>query len=471
MWEAVTLIVIFGALVTAGLLFVNHSLYKDFEGKDPIVQGLFAVVFGLSVNLLLLILSEILGALSHRTRLVTWKVNIVLLLAVILAALPYYQCYKLFAQSRRLSHFQASVGSTLCVLALLYAFWYLSKAWPAVATAGGGFFSMQQVVSRVGVLGVSLIAVLSGYGTVNLPYSYLALFIRPIERSEIAAMEAQHAQALESAEVKKSKIRVAERDLQVQRVQGAGQGRPSMLRRFVKSVTTSQGSSLESTIKALTGEVQALDSLARALHVEVLELRRERARALSSRGLWGHLKNLLGYLLSVYCLFKMYTCVRSLIFGEDFSSDPVSRVLGLILRKSSGGQLQVDPAMLSQYVTLLFIGCISATSLRGFLKNTRKFFFTVSGAGNTTSLVMVLTELTGLYAISSVLLIRKQLPLKYRATITEALGGEMEFEFFHWWFNSIFLACACLTMLLFYGQYRQRIQDTDQLPIYYRSKE
>lgn len=66
MWEAVTLIVIFGALVTAGLLFVNHSLYKDFEGKDPIVQGLFAVVFGLSVNLLLLILSEILGALSHR---------------------------------------------------------------------------------------------------------------------------------------------------------------------------------------------------------------------------------------------------------------------------------------------------------------------------------------------------------------------------------------------------------------------
>lgn len=25
-----------------------------------------------------------------------------------------------------------------------------------------------------------------------------------------------------------------------------------------------------------------------------------------------------------------------------------------------------------QYVTLLFIGCISATSLRGFLKNTRK---------------------------------------------------------------------------------------------------
>lgn len=51
-------------------------------------------------------------------------------------------------------------------------------------------------------------------------------------------------------------------------------------------------------------QVQALDSLAKALHVEVLELRRERARALSSQGLWGHFKNLLGYLLSAYCLFK-----------------------------------------------------------------------------------------------------------------------------------------------------------------------
>ena len=51
-------------------------------------------------------------------------------------------------------------------------------------------------------------------------------------------------------------------------------------------------------------QVQALDSLAKALHVEVLELRRERARALSSRGIWGHFKNLLGYLLSAYCLFK-----------------------------------------------------------------------------------------------------------------------------------------------------------------------
>ena len=65
-------------------------------------------------------------------------------------------------------------------------------AYPAPFTPLKGL--IVQVVGRVGILGVTLIAILSGYGTVNLPYSYLALFIRPIERSEIAAMEAQHAQ-------------------------------------------------------------------------------------------------------------------------------------------------------------------------------------------------------------------------------------------------------------------------------------
>jgi len=43
-----------------------------------------------------------------------------------------------------------------------------------------------------------------------------------------------------------------------------------------------------------------------------------------------------------------------------------------------------------------------------------QIFFAVSGAGGGTVMVMVLTQLMGLYAISSIVLIRKQLPVKYR---------------------------------------------------------
>ena len=51
-------------------------------------------------------------------------------------------------------------------------------------------------------------------------------------------------------------------------------------------------------------QVAALESLSKALFVEVLELRKEHERAVSSRTLWGHCKNLVGYCLSAYCLFK-----------------------------------------------------------------------------------------------------------------------------------------------------------------------
>ena len=54
----------------------------------------------------------------------------------------------------------------------------------------------------------------------------------------------------------------------------------------------------------LLEQVKSLESLSRALSLEVLDLRLARGRALDSRTLAGHARNLLGYMLSAYCLFK-----------------------------------------------------------------------------------------------------------------------------------------------------------------------
>jgi hypothetical protein len=195
-------------------------------------------------------------------------------------------------------------------------------------------------------------------------------------------------------------------------------------------------------------QVKGLEGLSRTLFVEVMDLRRERARALVSRTAYGFLKNLLGYCLSAYCMIRcvctspsgllpmrtrmpvhgiaatltgvnvpcscyctsmftarkllsvrrsylsteglmqasvcnsliaahrvqvhaanhatgcllkgglvrllwvpwsrMYTSVRSLIFGEDLTSDPVSRTISFCLFFFSRGQIRMNVLHLSQ---------------------------------------------------------------------------------------------------------------------------
>lgn len=64
------------------------------------------------------------------------------------------------------------------------------------------------------------------------------------------------------------------------------------------------GSLRRRAIPLIDVQVAALEALARAMFVEVMELRRERRRALESRTLAGHAKNLLGYCFSAYCLYR-----------------------------------------------------------------------------------------------------------------------------------------------------------------------
>jgi hypothetical protein len=113
-------------------------------------------------------------------------------------------------------------------------------------------------------------------------------------------------------------------------------------------------------------------------------------------------------------------------------------------------------------------------SIRGFLRNMRQIFSAVrtsgSASGGATSLVLLLSELCGVYAISSLLLIRKNVPLEHRAAIDAALGGDLEFQFFHRWFNGLFIASAVLTMLLIYAQHQQAGDGEQLLPVHTRRK-
>lgn len=447
----------FVACFILGWWFLDNNLYRSCEGKDSRVQVLWSIVFALSCNLLLLVVFELTGLLSYRTRLVEWYGTVWGLLVLLLGVLPYYHCFRLLSGFLKTRHATTAAFLFWCVF--MYCFWVYGNALLGVPhSQGWGMLKLQQAVNRVGVLGTWIIAVLTGYATVSVPFSYLNLFVRPVEAYEIAVMEEQYKQANEAIADKKKRIQAAQEDLDLQTVKPKNGAFGGLLKR-VWSWGGGHPSSPQAIIKALELEVSSLETLAKTLQHEVGELRFERARALESRTLLGHIKNLAGYCLSAYCIFRMLTCVKALLVGEDFTSDPVGAFVSFTLNRVSHGSIVVDVQVLSQYMTLLFIAAISAMSVRSFLKNMRKLLSFIKGGGSPASLVLLLSEMTGLYAISSVLLIRKNVPLKYRDVIDLVLGGELEFQFFHRWFNALFLASACLTLLLFWGQYQAQLQD------------
>ncbi|GBG00031.1 hypothetical protein Rsub_12761 [Raphidocelis subcapitata] len=461
-----------------GWMFLQWSFLHKYDEADRSLQLLWSLTFAFSCNLLLLVVFEVVGIMDRGLRAWDWYLTLRGLLLLLLVALPLHHAHRALSSAGPFWAQRAAAGAVIAWLAFLYAFWSLGRFLPGVPKGSSALPWLTQAISRLGVLGTWLISVLSGYASVDFPYGYLSLFVRPVEAAEVAAVESQYRQALEMCAEKKKRILLAEADARREAAAaGSRRGAGGALSAFLSGVAGALGGggggagSAAAHVKALRGELANWETLAGALLVELMELKSERQRALDSRTPLGHARNGLGYAMSAYCLYRLAASLKALALGEDLSSDPISSTLRFALRRLSHGRVVVDPALLNQYVSLAFVGAISALSIRAFMRNAWQIFAAATrsrglagggragaaagGAGvGGAGLVALLSELTGVYAVSSLLLIRRNVPLDHRAAIDEAVGGTLEFQFFHRWFNALFIASALLTAALHWARYR-----------------
>uniref|UniRef100_A0A0L8FTU5 Abscisic acid G-protein coupled receptor-like domain-containing protein n=1 Tax=Octopus bimaculoides TaxID=37653 RepID=A0A0L8FTU5_OCTBM len=494
-----------------GWVFFLKQLFKDYEVHRSAILLVFSITFSLCCTMFELIIFEILGVLDASSRYFHWKLGLYAILFVLIAVLPMHIAYYVVSTIRLVpqkKHVQMILtGVTWWIF--LYFFWKIGDPFPILSPKHGGhaenleyktidetlifqvrrklrdhmeqhpvtpivcttktpmnpcstrvrapdssdildvqasrimtdegIFSIEQCIGRVGVIGVTIMALLSGFGAVNCPYTYMSYFVRHITDSDIQSIEKRLIQTMDMIVMKKKRIALAHRDNLRQAALNKNQrGLFGMFRATTSKATTEN-------VSQLRNETYALEELSRQLFLESVDLHNTQERIEESKTLKGKYFNFLGYFFSIYC------SAINIIFDRVGKVDPVTRGTEIAVNYLG---IQFDVKFWSQQISFWLIGIIIITSIRGLLITLTRFFYAIASSKSSNIIVLCLAQIMGMYFVSSVLLMRMNMPVEYRSIITQVLG-ELQFSFYHRWFEFIFLVSALSSIGFLYIAHQQ----------------
>lgn len=450
---------------SVGWVLFSRKLFQNYEVKFRVVQALFSMVFSTACNMFSLVIFEITDFTDRDSRWISWRLDIVSMLIMLILIIPPVAFY-LFWSSHLASRKRAMMATLVMFIMFLYAFYKVGEPFP-ITSDDLSAFSIEQGVSRVGVIGVTSMAVLSGFGAVNAPYSNLNYFLRHTSDQELQKLSKRILQALERILTLRKKLHWIRRDMEnLNKLKDFQQhtGVCSALVRFLKRFCSGSKryNSLKTEEEAINAEISALQQVRRELFDEMNDLNNEKHRVRKSKRLKGKFFNCMGYFFSVYCVYKMVMASVNIIFQRVMKRDAISRGIELFVLHI--WQVELDVEFWSQNISFFLVGCIVVTQMRGFLLFFLRRFRAWSTVHSSNSIILLLVEMMGMYFIASILLMRMNVPLQYRRIITSALG-EVEFHFYHHWFDVIFILSAISTVALLYVNHNGGTKQKHKLSI------
>ena len=144
---------------------------------------MFSLTLTLSCSMFELIIFEIMDVLSYESRWWNWKLDIYAMMLLLIVVMPLYMI-ALAVQPMVRTRTQLVAATAAAFSLFLLIFYKLGDPFPILSDAHKkhmlSLLSIEHGVSRIGVIGVTSMAVMSGFGAVNCPYTYMAVFMRKI---------------------------------------------------------------------------------------------------------------------------------------------------------------------------------------------------------------------------------------------------------------------------------------------------
>jgi hypothetical protein len=474
---------------------------KGFQPKKkrkpvPISGVVFAVTMACTTVLAELILCEISDILDPAARSYAMRLTTSTVLILLVLVTPFLEIRSILAGAET----EYGMNPTpqwrtkrllmmMCFAAWLAFFWWIGNTLPG-SHFGGGYLSTPQSLTeasleRIGVIGVCLLASLSGFASISALWQTFASGAgKKITEADIARKQLGLDSAEEMLASKRSKMRALERKLSDTTTTDI---KPNGI--FAKVVGSIRGNADVQERRALQLEISGLETMRLTLSTSISILKHRRESQLGSRTAWGRFTALMSTLFALYCLYRVPTTtlhfVRRWWDTSTSDGDPSSHITSFYSISHSASSASAIPppapadpvssmlSILANYwdptlnraawsttISFLLSGVIILLSFRQILSTSHFLLrFSPSASANpkassyalltalNANRALILSQLAATYVISSVLLLRSSLPDEIGGVITEALGAPIQREWIESWFQLWFLGGCTVTVL------------------------
>jgi hypothetical protein len=420
----------------------------------------FSTTIGLAAVLAELLLCEISDTLDPITRGLALEITVGSLLLLLIIVTPSLELYSVVSGAGYI--FSGPGKGRLRIAWILqisgfglwlFGFWWIGARLPGTHLHGKSVKDHtkslgEACLERIGVIGISLMALLSGFASISSPYQNLISKQRHVTESDIARRQAGLEATTEMLAAKRNRLRTLDRKMSEAPAEGF----------MTRVIGTIRGSAALEERKSLHMEIAGLETMGSSLSSSLSILQHRHANQERARTPSGRLVLLISYIFSFYCLYRILATFLSSIRrwstpSATFStSDPIDNVLGLLAKHWDP---TIDRIGWSRQVSFLLSGVILLASFNSVLQTFHFFSRFTPGLLSymQANLALIVGQISATYVISSALLLRSNLPKEVGSVISEALGAPLELGFVDRWFEGWFLSAAAITCMgIFVGK-------------------
>lgn len=432
----------------------------------------FASTVALAAVLALLILCEISNYVDPYTRGLAIHFTISLLLLVLIIVIPFLEIYSIVFGTGNESSGSSKERPWLAWLLhfslssiWLVAFWWsgdylLGRGADSEASAGSSSTTTRSIgeasLRRVGVIGISVMSLLSGFASVSSPWHAFFARSRTVAESTINRRAAGLQSAQDMLAAKRSRLHMLERKMSESTAESF----------FQKAIGSIRGNPDSTERQALLVEIKGLEDMCSSLSSSHSTLQSRYKQQNASKTLHGRIAHVFGYAFSAFCLFRIGTTAltftrRSLFYythnhnhntevgaGAVFTTrDPVDSTLALLAQHYDP---QLDHAVWARAISFLLSGIILFASFSSVMQTFHFFARFLPSLLKTiqANLPLVVAQVCATYVISAALMLRSMVPGGVVGEGLRGLGGGVgRMGWVDGWFERWFLAGVVITTL------------------------